>query len=78
MEGEQKLPFWRVNVPKDQWPSECPEYLKGLSEKDVGIINTPDKDYHKLTWPEVQDLISTRSLCTLPAQKLTETREQKT
>lgn len=62
MEGEQKLPFWLVNVPKDQWPSECPEYLKGLSEKDVGIINTPDQNYHKLTWPEVQDLISTRSL----------------
>ncbi|PVH98817.1 hypothetical protein DM02DRAFT_595362 [Periconia macrospinosa] len=57
MPHEEPLPFWLVNVPRDQWPAECPEYLRDLSEKDRRIIGTPDEEYRLLTWDEVKELI---------------------
>ncbi|KAI8624684.1 hypothetical protein F5Y19DRAFT_480428 [Xylariaceae sp. FL1651] len=51
------LPYWQVNVPEDERTEECPEFLRTLNAKDVGIISTPDADYHVSTWPEVQKLV---------------------
>ncbi|KAI1756975.1 hypothetical protein F4782DRAFT_209681 [Xylaria castorea] len=51
------LPYWQVNVPEDERAEDCPEFLRALSAKDLGIINTPDEEYHVDTWPEVQKLI---------------------
>jgi hypothetical protein len=48
------LPYWLVNVPRDKWPSECPEYLLNLSEKDEKHLAVRDEDYHFLTWEEVK------------------------
>ena len=59
MPKEESLPFWKVNVPREQWPAECPDFLKDISEKDEGIIGTPDKEYTLLSWQEVQELVST-------------------
>ncbi len=56
--ASEKLPFWLVNVPKDQWPAECPEFLVNSNEKDQRILSTLDGDYHIMTWPEVKELIS--------------------
>lgn len=53
------LPFWLVNVPEDQWPSECPDFLKDCSDKDQKIIGTPDGEYKVLTWDEVREIVST-------------------
>jgi hypothetical protein len=58
MPHEEPLPFWLVNVPRDQWPTECPEFLKECSEKDRKIIGTPDDRYTLLTWEEVKELVS--------------------
>ncbi|KAK3215611.1 hypothetical protein GRF29_8g533368 [Pseudopithomyces chartarum] len=58
MPHEEPLPFWLVNVPRDQWPTECPDFLKELSDKDRRIIGTPDSQYEKLTWEEVRHWIS--------------------
>ncbi|KAJ4351868.1 uncharacterized protein N0V89_007212 [Didymosphaeria variabile] len=58
MPHEEPLPFWLVNVPRDQWPTECPDFLKELGEKDRRIIGTPDSEYKKLTWDEVKHFIS--------------------
>jgi hypothetical protein len=55
----EELPFWRVNVPRDQWPAECPEFLRECSEKDKRIIGTPDEEYSVLSWEEVRDIVST-------------------
>jgi hypothetical protein len=41
---EQGLPFWKVNVPHEEWPEECPEFLSVCSEKDKRIIGTPDEE----------------------------------
>ncbi|KAI1737320.1 hypothetical protein F4680DRAFT_218715 [Xylaria scruposa] len=51
------LPYWQVNIPEDERTEDCPEFLRALSAKDKGIINTPDEEYHVHTWPEVQKLI---------------------
>ncbi|KAF1846373.1 uncharacterized protein K460DRAFT_386631 [Cucurbitaria berberidis CBS 394.84] len=54
---EEPLPFWLANVPRDQWPTECPDFLKVCSEKDRSIIGTPDEQYAVLTWEEVRELV---------------------
>jgi hypothetical protein len=59
MPHEEPLPFWLVNVPRDQWPNECPEFLLAVGEKDRGIIGTPDAEYSRLSWDECLELIST-------------------
>lgn len=53
----EDIPYWRANVPKDQWPAECPEFLLNLSERDQQLVGKLDKDYHRLTWPEVKKVI---------------------
>jgi hypothetical protein len=59
MPKEDSLPFWKVNVPREQWPAECPDFLKNITQKDQRIIGTPDEDYTLLSWPEVRELVST-------------------
>ena len=54
----KSLPYWLVNVPEDQWPESCPDFLINANVKDRGILSTPDSDYHRQTWPEVQQIIS--------------------
>lgn len=59
MPKEESLPFWKVNVPREQWAAERPDFLKDISEKDQRIIGTPDAEYSLLSWPEVRELVST-------------------
>ena len=54
----EELPFWLVNVPRDQWPAKCPDFLRDVGEKDRMIIGTLDSDYKRLSWQEVQEIIS--------------------
>lgn len=53
----EELPFWLVNVPRDQWPAECPDFLRDVGEKDRMIIGTPDSKCKRLSWQEVQEII---------------------
>jgi hypothetical protein len=69
MAGENNLPFWLVNIPRSQWPAECPEFLNVCSEKDKDIIGTSDEAYTLLTWDEVKEVVSRR-----PARALERTR----
>jgi len=57
-EAEEPLPYWLINVPKDQQPAACPEFLLDISDRNKAMINLPQADYHVLTWSEVQELIS--------------------
>ncbi|THW48556.1 hypothetical protein D6D22_02141 [Aureobasidium pullulans] len=54
---QEALPYWLVNVPANQRPTECPDFLADANEKDKQILATPDSDYRRLSWPEVQNLI---------------------
>ncbi|KAL6161155.1 hypothetical protein ACJQWK_08338 [Exserohilum turcicum] len=56
--AQDALPFWLVNVPQDQWPHECPEFLQNCSDKDKSIIGTPDDEYRLLTWDEVREIVN--------------------
>ena len=56
--ASSSLPYWLVNVPKEQWPSSCPEFLVNANAKDRAILSTLDSDYHRLTWSEVKEIIS--------------------
>ena len=57
--GPSEIPYWLVNVPSAEWPSECPTFLQNISQKDREIIGTPDSDYHRLSWPEVRKVVGT-------------------
>jgi hypothetical protein len=59
MPHEEPLPFWLVNVPREDWPSECPDFLRECGEKDRRIIGTPSAEYKRLSWEEVKHLIGT-------------------
>ncbi|KAI9796194.1 MAG: hypothetical protein M1833_006445 [Piccolia ochrophora] len=56
------LPYWLVNVPRDQWPSSCPDFLVNCNAKDRGILSTPDAAYHRHTWAEVKEIIRTNRI----------------
>ncbi|RYP31878.1 hypothetical protein DL767_005522 [Monosporascus sp. MG133] len=51
------VPYWQVNIPDEERTDECPEFLRNLSVKDIGIISTPDSEYRASTWEEVQKLV---------------------
>lgn len=53
----ESLPYWLVNVPREKWPSSCPEYLKGQSEKNIEILSTPDEKYQWIGWEKVKELV---------------------
>jgi hypothetical protein len=57
MPHEEPLPFWLVNIPRDEWPTECPDFLRDCGEKDRRIIGTPNAEYKRLSWEEVKHLI---------------------
>ena len=58
----ETLPYWQVNVPADQRSAECPDFLRDANEKDQKILATPDSQFRRLAWPEVQDLIRTNRI----------------
>ncbi|EED20468.1 conserved hypothetical protein [Talaromyces stipitatus ATCC 10500] len=56
------LPYWLVNVPRDQWPSSCPAFLKGQSDKNISILATPDEEYQWIGWERVKELVRTNDI----------------
>jgi hypothetical protein len=50
--------YWNVNLPKEQWMEQCPEYLVGQCQKNIRILSTKNEDFKRLSWIEVQDLAS--------------------
>ncbi|KAH0365696.1 hypothetical protein KCU65_g5964, partial [Aureobasidium melanogenum] len=60
--GQETLPYWQVNVPPEHRSDECPDFLRDANEKDQKILATPDYEFRRLSWPEVQDLIRTNRI----------------
>lgn len=56
--AQKPLPYWLVNVPRSQWPATCPDFLKGLPDKNIDILATLDADFRLLNWDEAKDLVS--------------------
>jgi hypothetical protein len=53
------IPYWNVNVPKSQWTVECPSFLQNQSEKNIGILSTPDEQYQRQGWELVRKIVGT-------------------
>lgn len=54
----ESLPYWLVNVPRSQWPVECPSFLRDLPLKSIETLSTPDELYERQSWETVKDIIS--------------------
>ncbi|MCJ1457826.1 hypothetical protein MMC28_008195 [Mycoblastus sanguinarius] len=57
-----KLPYWQVNVPENQRPATCPQFLREIGTRNEEMISVPEDEFHRLTWPEVQELIKTNRI----------------
>lgn len=62
MGSQITVPYWQVNVPESGRPVECPGFLLDISDKDRGIISTPDSEYHVLSWDEVRRIAGANRL----------------
>jgi hypothetical protein len=51
------LPYWLMNIPRNQWPAECPSFLRNLPEKNIQILSTPDEQYKRQDWELVKEFI---------------------
>ncbi|EFQ99763.1 hypothetical protein MGYG_02776 [Nannizzia gypsea CBS 118893] len=58
----EKLPYWLMNIPRDRWPAECPDYLCNLPAKNVSILSTPDSEYVRQDWSLVQQIIASNRI----------------
>lgn len=62
MADQDALPYWQVNVPEDERTAQCPDYLLNLSEKDRGILSTPNSEYVVQTWDQVVGFVKSNHL----------------
>ncbi|EGD97195.1 hypothetical protein TESG_04609 [Trichophyton tonsurans CBS 112818] len=60
--GPEGLPYWLVNVPRDRWPTECPDYLCNLPAKNISILSTPDSEYVRQDWDLVRQIIASNRI----------------
>lgn len=56
--------FWNVNVPRSEWTDECPDFLQYAfkDRKDRAVLFTPDAEYERQSWTEVQHLVQSNRL----------------
>ena len=60
--ASQDLPYWQVNIAEHRRTPECPDFLRSLTDKDRGIISTPDSEYEIDSWPVVQQKVAQNRL----------------
>ena len=51
-------PYLLVSNQDDQKATECPDYIANASERDRKMMSVPDSQYHRMSWDEVQWVIS--------------------
>jgi len=56
------LPYWQVNVAKDEITVECPDFLRDLTPKDRGIVATPDSQFRRDTWAEARKKVTDNTI----------------
>ncbi|KAK4147604.1 uncharacterized protein C8A04DRAFT_33774 [Dichotomopilus funicola] len=56
------LPYWQVNIPPALRTAECPDFLRNVSDKDRGIISTPDSEYVADSWDVVKQKVAQNRL----------------
>ncbi|KAJ5174710.1 uncharacterized protein N7482_000587 [Penicillium canariense] len=56
------LPYWLVNLPRSHWTAECPSFLRDQPEKNIRCLATPDSNYQRQNWGQVQEIIRTNRI----------------
>ena len=51
------LPYWQVNVPADQRKTDCPGFLKDITDRNRDIVRVPSSQFRYQTWEEVKALV---------------------
>ena len=55
--ARESVPFWNVNVPREKWTDECPDYLANIDESDRRHLSLWDDEYKVQGWEEVTEII---------------------
>lgn len=56
--NQEPLPYWLVNVPRSQWPAECPDFLRNLPPKNISILSSSDDTYERQNWDMAKEFVS--------------------
>ncbi|KAL4912773.1 hypothetical protein BDW62DRAFT_11186 [Aspergillus aurantiobrunneus] len=56
------IPYWNMNVPPARWTVECPSFLQNQSEKNIGILLTPNEQYQRQGWGLVRQIVGTNQI----------------
>ncbi|OAL38964.1 hypothetical protein AYO20_01715 [Fonsecaea nubica] len=54
--------WWNRNIPSRQWTADCPQYLVGQSEKNIGILSRKDEEFARFTWQQIEELVRTNNI----------------
>ena len=57
-----ELPYWQVNVPTDQRKTDCPSFLRDITDRNKDIIRVPSSEFRYQTWEEVKALVGRQLL----------------
>lgn len=67
MAEPEQIPYWLVNVPRDEWPTEgvdapCPSWLQDLPSRVEAQLAKSDDQNVLLSWPETTKIIRENQL----------------
>ncbi|KAI9654733.1 MAG: hypothetical protein M1831_005320 [Alyxoria varia] len=51
------IPFWNVNIPKEEWTDHCPDYLSQVDHYDQAQLAVKDDEYQAMSWQEVKVIV---------------------
>lgn len=52
------LPYWLVNVPRSEWTTECPSFLRDLKdERMIDSLSTPVEQFRRSDWARVKEIV---------------------
>lgn len=72
----EALPYWLVNVPRCEWPAECPDFLRNQPQKNIQILSTPDELYERPKWDMVKEIVSESARCFATGPRHVDRRER--
>lgn len=51
------LPYWLVNVPRLEWTTECPSFLRDLPERMTNSLSKLDEQFRPADWARVKEIV---------------------
>ncbi|KAK4937490.1 hypothetical protein LTR66_015186 [Elasticomyces elasticus] len=54
--------YWNNNLPEHLWTETCPEFLIGISSKNVGILSGREENWHNFSWEDCKLLVTSNTI----------------